>query len=440
MPAGLSTTRTSPSSWTMTSASGSASSSSGGAGGTSSAIVSPPCRRYEALCNVPSTRTCPVSISAWIFARDSAGTASASQRSSLAPVADRSAVRYVAVTSEAYPMVSARAREQAGGEQHHADRDRGVGDVERPPVPCPIVDVDEVHDTPEASAVDEVAHGAAEDQADRNAVHPGARGEHPDGHTRQHQQRTGGQHHHQPPPPDGQAAQTAEGEPGVHHEREREDAVDDTHGHTEDQVLEHDGLGDLIEDDDDRRDREDRGHAPARITGRQRSQRVGWSGLSPTCVLYFQQRSHLRPGARPTPMTRPGISPLSEGGRRRSAGARANNRTSDTMKSVGRRSALAESSAGRSSGAPVIQTEASRPLPIFFCARAVSSALATSRRTSSRRSHSSLSPSSSHSTGTSGKRSRCTDSACAPGTWRHASSVVNDRTGAIRRTRAPSTS
>src|SRR5439155_336184 len=55
-------------------------------------------------------------------------------------------------------------------EEHHADADRGVGDVERGPVPGAIVDVHEIDDRAEAPAVDQVAHGAAEDQAERAVV------------------------------------------------------------------------------------------------------------------------------------------------------------------------------------------------------------------------------------------------------------------------------
>src|SRR5207244_700917 len=58
------------------------------------------------------------------------------------------------------------------------------------------------------------------------------------------------------------------------------------------------------------------------------------------------------------------------------------------------------------------------------------------RRTARNRLHSASSVSSSHSTGTSGKRSRCTLSARAPGTYRHASSEVNVRIGAIIRASA----
>ena len=83
-------------------------------------------------------------------------------------------------------------------------------------------------------------------------------------------------------------------------------------------------------------------------------------------------------------MTSPGISLLSVGGSRTSGGGASKSRTSETMNSVESSSRLARSRAGRSSGADATHTAASRPLPIRFCARTVSRALATSRRTSSR--------------------------------------------------------
>src|SRR5437773_5394549 len=56
--------------------------------------------------------------------------------------------------------------EKAEREQHHTDGDRRVGDIEGRPVPGAPVHVHEVHHGAEARAVDQVADGAAEDQAD----------------------------------------------------------------------------------------------------------------------------------------------------------------------------------------------------------------------------------------------------------------------------------
>ena len=53
-----------------------------------------------------------------------------------------------------------------------ADRDRGIGDVERPEVRRAPVDVDEVHDVADDRAIDEVAERAAEDQRQPEARQP----------------------------------------------------------------------------------------------------------------------------------------------------------------------------------------------------------------------------------------------------------------------------
>src|SRR5216117_1025908 len=264
------------------------------------------------------------------------------------------------------------------------------------------------------------------------------------------------QERHDPPPLGRDAREESEGEARVEHERQRQEAVDHADGHARLEPPEHDQLGDLVERDHDAREDDDpcgrgRRHPSnavtarladaaqlalplARTTGTQRSQSPGCARCSPTRSLHVQQRWHLRPSALSTPMTRPGISWLSYW---TAALVRAPpSSTYDTMKSVGRSARLARSSSGRSSGAAATRRRASSPLPIRPCARAVSSALVTSRRTSSRRPHSRASVSSSHSRETSGKRSRWTLSALTPGACRHASSAVNVRIGAMRRASA----
>ena len=62
--------------------------------------------------------------------------------------------------------------EHVENHDRHADRDRRIGDVERPEVVRPPVDVDEIDDRPDDDAVDQVAGRAADDerQADRAAA------------------------------------------------------------------------------------------------------------------------------------------------------------------------------------------------------------------------------------------------------------------------------
>src|SRR3954471_11687640 len=54
-------------------------------------------------------------------------------------------------------------------EQHRPDRDRGIGDIERRPVPGERMEVEEVDDVAEAQPVDRVAERPAEDRRERTA-------------------------------------------------------------------------------------------------------------------------------------------------------------------------------------------------------------------------------------------------------------------------------
>src|SRR3989441_1460036 len=283
-----------------------------------------------------------------------------------------------------------------------------VGDVERRPVPAAIVDVDEVDDGAEAGPVDQIPHGAAEDEAAGAVIGPPAAGQAPEAPLHRDHERADREERPAPPPLGRDAREETEGEARVEHERQRQEAVDHADGHARLEPPEHDQLGDLVERDHDAREDGDpcgrgRRHPSnavtarladaaqlalplARTTGTQRSQSPGCARCSPTRSLHVQQRWHLRPSALSTPMTRPGISWLSYW---TAALVRAPpSSTCDTMKSVGRSARLARSSSGRSSGAAATRRRASSPLPISPCARAVSSALVTSRRTSSRRPHS----------------------------------------------------
>src|SRR4051812_5370565 len=63
-------------------------------------------------------------------------------------------------------------------EDRRADRDRGVGDVERWPVPARGMEVEEVDHLSITQAVDQVAERATEDQREPAAEEPAARRAH----------------------------------------------------------------------------------------------------------------------------------------------------------------------------------------------------------------------------------------------------------------------
>jgi hypothetical protein len=137
------------------------------------------------------------------------------------------------------------------------------------------VNVHEVHHGAEPSPVDQIAHRATEHEADGEPVQHAARCEDPHRHPGQHDQRPQRQGDHHPSPRQGQSSQQPEGQARVEHQREGQQAVHDGNRDARGQMPQDDHLGDLIERDHDRRDHQDRGHAGAVITARQRSQRVG---------------------------------------------------------------------------------------------------------------------------------------------------------------------
>src|ERR671931_1631834 len=57
-------------------------------------------------------------------------------------------------------------------EEHRSDGDRGVGHVERRPVPARRVEVEEVHHLAIAETVDKVAERAAQDERESRAQQP----------------------------------------------------------------------------------------------------------------------------------------------------------------------------------------------------------------------------------------------------------------------------
>ena len=65
-----------------------------------------------------------------------------------------------------------RGPQQVEDDDGDADRDRRVGDVERPEVPVAPVHVHEVHDVALAQAIDEVARGAADHGHQAGACEP----------------------------------------------------------------------------------------------------------------------------------------------------------------------------------------------------------------------------------------------------------------------------
>src|SRR6185503_8762421 len=116
----------------------------------------------------PSTRTSPASISVLSRARETPGSCATSHRSSRspAPSAETTSIRRstgLGTGGDAGWSIRTLA-DETEREQDHADGDGGVGDVEGGPVPAVPVHVHEVHHRAEARPVDQVAHGAAEDE------------------------------------------------------------------------------------------------------------------------------------------------------------------------------------------------------------------------------------------------------------------------------------
>src|SRR5579871_3271370 len=177
MPAGLSTTRTSASSYTRSSGIASGVAISSRACGTTNSMTSPASTGWLGLTGAPLTRISP--------------------RRALRATSDRDAPQSAAIsTSVRFPACSAvttcnKAREQ---QQSHADRNARVAEVED--VGPDAVKVDEVDHVAEVEPVDDVADSAADDHAERDAYRPRPRGriaeaepeqhEHYDRHSDQH--------------------------------------------------------------------------------------------------------------------------------------------------------------------------------------------------------------------------------------------------------------
>ena len=223
MPAGLSTTSTSSSSYTIDEGDRLRRERLAAEGGTSISTRSPPRSRCAALRTSPSTRTRPPRISAWSRARERSVRRTLSQRSSLTPADAGSTVSTV---------TAQRARggrpvdHETEGEERDADRDRGVGHVEGRPVPAAQVDVHEVDDRAEAHAIDQVSDRAAEDEPDRRLLAPAAAREDAQGHARRGRPAPRGRARPPPSASRRDAAEEPEREPRIHDERQREEAID----------------------------------------------------------------------------------------------------------------------------------------------------------------------------------------------------------------------
>ena len=63
-------------------------------------------------------------------------------------------------------------QEQLDEDEDGADRDRRVGDVERPEVPAAPVDVHEVDDVAGVQPIDQIAERAAENEREADARQP----------------------------------------------------------------------------------------------------------------------------------------------------------------------------------------------------------------------------------------------------------------------------
>ena len=159
-------------------------------------------------------------------------------------------------------------------------------------MPPPPVEIEKVHDGPETRAVDQVAGRAAEDHPDGDGGHAAALGQEARGHCREDAESADGEQCHDPAPARRHGAEHAERQARVHHEGQREKAVDDAQGGTGRQTAQRDPLRGLVEDQDDPAQRQHQPHRWASTTGRQRSQRPGCRASAPTFALHVQHRSH----------------------------------------------------------------------------------------------------------------------------------------------------
>src|SRR6266511_2384372 len=200
---------------------GSGSNNSGGGGATQASTRSAVLRRCATLTRRPSTSTWPDSTRALMRVRETSGSRALNQISRRVPDSEAAteSVRRRTGRAVAWARASFSLRtgpENAQGEQRHAHADGRVGHVEGWPVMGAPVEVEEVHDGPEPTPVDEIADGATEDEPQGEPGHPAPGGEQPDPDHGEHRQGSRREQAHDPPPGGRRGGEHAEGEPGVH--------------------------------------------------------------------------------------------------------------------------------------------------------------------------------------------------------------------------------
>ncbi len=135
-------------------------------------------------------------------------------------------------------------------QQHRADADRRIGDVERRPRPLLVVDLDEIGHAAEAQAVDQVAERAADHERERQRRAPFAARQAPQP-DHEHGADTDRERAEQPALPAAGVVQETERGAGVEGER----PVEETRNHRVRRVRRQrrqcDLLGELVERDDD---------------------------------------------------------------------------------------------------------------------------------------------------------------------------------------------
>src|SRR5687768_9972146 len=165
-------------------------------------------------------------------------------------------------------------------QDHRADADRRIGDVERRPVPAQRMEVEKIDDVAEAQAVDQVAQRAAEDQRQAEAQQATPRvahDEHADDHRRGEGE--GGEQRRLPARP---LREQAEGRALVEHQHQVEEPGELLARVAVLEVSEHQPLGELVGADDGSRQREP-APRPRHVFGT-RLARAGCSGNGRTAL------------------------------------------------------------------------------------------------------------------------------------------------------------